>query len=120
MKVLFFSFLNQLKKINLRIDCAKLVLLLNDCKRTQDNKRCRQISISGSSHHYYLSAYCLCWEVSFQQGNYKKHQQVHLELLGINSWIYLIMEGLKIPLYSIRNLPKPTDPPPLPPSPRHI
>ena len=108
---LFFGLRNY-KIFSIKYDCAKLVLLLNDCKRTQDNKRSGQISISGSSHHYYLSAYCLRWEVSFQHGNYKKDQQVHLELFGINSCICLIGEGLKNPSFPLRNLPQPTDPPP--------
>ena len=34
----------------------------------------------------------------------KKDQQVHLELFGTNSWIYLIREGLKNPLFPLRNL----------------
>ena len=43
----------------------------------------------------------------------KKDQQVHLELFGTNSWIYLIREGLKNPLFPLRNLLKSTDPPPV-------
>ena len=99
MKVIFFLFFSGPKNyeiFSIKIDCAKLVLLLNNANKHKITNDPGKLAYQAHPTTIIYQPIVCVARLASNRETKKKSQQAHLELLGINTWIYLIREGLKI------------------------